>query len=271
MAISTTIEQTAWTGMVSVDDTALAVTDTGGPGPAVVYLNGSYADQKPWHPVITDLGSDYRHIAYDERARGKSRTATDYTFEATIRDLDAVLTARGVQRPILVGWSYGAMIAIHWAARHPDRVAGVVSVDGALPTERLDDATREKVRKLFRNLSPIFPIARRLGLAARMSAAQHAEINLELIDLCAPDNLNPVLDRTTTPTRYVLGSGGNLGAEEKVIEKLRADLTTAIADNPHIQVSTKVASNHSKILHNDSRAVANAVRELTTTRDHQAA
>jgi hypothetical protein len=40
-----TIRQSAWTGMVPVDDTALAVTDTGGPGRAVVYLNGSYASQ----------------------------------------------------------------------------------------------------------------------------------------------------------------------------------------------------------------------------------
>jgi pimeloyl-ACP methyl ester carboxylesterase len=270
MTFSTTIEQTTWTGMLSVEDTALAVTDTGGPGPAVVYLNGSYASQKNWRPVIADLGSDYRHITYDERARGKSETAADYTFEACIRDLDAVLTARGVERPILVGWSYGALIAVHWAARNPDRVAGVVSVDGALPTDPLDDATRAQVRKLFRNLSPIFPVARRLGLAARMSATQHAEINLELIDLCAPAALTPVLDRITTPTRYVLGSGGNLGAAENVIEKLRADLRTAIADNPSIQVSTKVASNHSKILRNDSRAVADAVRELAAIRDHQA-
>jgi hypothetical protein len=31
-----------WTGMVPVDDTALAVTDTGGPGAPVVYLNGQF-------------------------------------------------------------------------------------------------------------------------------------------------------------------------------------------------------------------------------------
>jgi pimeloyl-ACP methyl ester carboxylesterase len=62
-----------WTGMVPVDDTALAVTDTGGPGRPVVYLNGSYADQSHWRRVIAELGSDYRHITYDERARGKSK------------------------------------------------------------------------------------------------------------------------------------------------------------------------------------------------------
>src|SRR5262245_31481710 len=68
-----TIKQSAWTGMVSVEDTALYVSDTGGRGPPVVYLNGAYADQSHWRRVIADLGSDYRHITYDERARGKRR------------------------------------------------------------------------------------------------------------------------------------------------------------------------------------------------------
>ena len=65
--------QSPWSGMVSVDDTALAVTDTGGPGQPVVYLNGSYASQDHWRHVIATLGDGYRHITFDERARGKSR------------------------------------------------------------------------------------------------------------------------------------------------------------------------------------------------------
>jgi hypothetical protein len=37
-----TIKQSAWTGMVPVDDTALAVTDTGGAGRPVLYANGHF-------------------------------------------------------------------------------------------------------------------------------------------------------------------------------------------------------------------------------------
>lgn len=82
---------TSWSGMIPVDDTALHTTDTGGPGTPVVYLNGSYADLKHWWPVVADLGTDgWRHVCYDERARGrKSLKSSDYSFEATLRDLDA--------------------------------------------------------------------------------------------------------------------------------------------------------------------------------------
>lgn len=260
------INQPAWTGMLPVDDTALAVTDTGGTGPAVVYLNGSYASQKNWRRVIDDLGDDYRHITYDERARGKSRTATDYSFEACLRDLDAVLTARGIERPILVGWSYGAMIAMHWAARHPDRVRAVVSVDGALPTDMFNGELPEQVHKLFRRFGPLMPILRPLGMAARMSPAQHAEINLELIELCAPGALDPVFDGTTAPVRYVLATGGNLGGDAAQMERMRADLAPVLARNANIRVHAKAASNHSKILRKDFGAVAGAVRELAAAR-----
>ena len=116
-----------WSGMLAVEDTALHVTDTGGPGRAVVYLNGSYASQRNWRPMIAELGPNWRHITYDERARGRSKRSADCTFEACVRDLDLVLKATGVDRPLLVGWSYGAYVAVHWADRNPGR-AGVVAI-----------------------------------------------------------------------------------------------------------------------------------------------
>ncbi|MCT9112886.1 hypothetical protein N4G69_46380 [Streptomyces mirabilis] len=67
-----------WTDLVPVDDTALAVTDTDtdGPGIPVVYLNGQFATQGYWRRVIAELGTGWRHITYDERARGRGRRST---------------------------------------------------------------------------------------------------------------------------------------------------------------------------------------------------
>jgi len=254
-----------WTGMVPADDTALAVTDTRGPGRPVVYLNGSYANQRPWRPVIAELGTGWRHITFDERARGKSRRSADYSFEACVRDVDAVLEARGVDRPILVGWSYGAVVAVHWASRNPDRIVGLVSVDGAYPYDWIDDAARERLRKLFRRLGWMFPIAARLGLAGRFSAEQHAEINIELNELLGA--IGPVLDGLTCPVRYVVASGGHLGAGAEETERFRATIDPVLARNPNIRVSAKVASNHSHILRKDFRAIAQAVRETAAAYD----
>jgi len=213
-----------------------------------------------------DLGSDYRHITYDERARGKSKRSADYSFEACIRDLDAVLKARGVDRPLLVGWSYGAILGWHWADRNPDRVLGVVTVD-AFPIGLTGEAGRKRIRKLFRRWRLLFPIASRLGLAARMTADQHAEVNIELNEIAAASV--PVLDRVTCPVRFVLATGDSLGSQDGEMEQGRATLDPIVARNPNLKVSAKIASNHSKILRNDSPAVAEAVRELAATRGHK--
>jgi pimeloyl-ACP methyl ester carboxylesterase len=245
--------------MVPVDDTALAMTDSGGTGQAIVYLNGAYADQRPWRPVIGALGNEYRHIAYDERARGKSKQSADYSFESTLRDLDAILEVTGVEKPILVGWSYGATIAAHWAARHPDRVLGVVNVDGAMPYGLTGEEGQERIRKLFHKMRFILPLARPFGMAARMSAAMHAEVNIEINEIV--DTVDVQLDQVTCPVRYVLATGSNLGGGEEEMEAARASLDPVLERNPNIQVSAKVPSNHSKILKKDFKAIAQAVRE----------
>jgi pimeloyl-ACP methyl ester carboxylesterase len=246
--------------MLPVEDTALAVTDTGGTGTPLVYLNGSYASQQHWRPVINDLGSGWRHIAYDERARGKSKKSADYSFEACIRDLDAVLKARGVERPLLVGWSYGALLGVHWAARNPGRVAGVVGVDGPYPVGWTDEVGHERIRRLFRRLRWAMPLARLTGNAARMTAEQHADIAIEAHKLHAA--LEPVLDSLTVPVRYVVASGEALGSKNDEQEQMRTTINPVLARNPNLTISAKVASNHGTIVRKDFRAIAEATREL---------
>ncbi len=252
--------------MVPFEDTALAVTDTGGSRIPVVYLNGSYADQSHWRRVIAELGPEWRHITYDERARGRSKRSADYSFEAALRDIDAVLEATGVDRPLLVGWSYGAALAVHWAARNPGRAAGIVSVDGAYPCGLTGEAGREYIRRLFRRMRLMLPLASLMGLAARMSADQHAEINIECNEICAA--IEPVYDRVTCPVRFIVATGAHRGADTETMAAARATLDPILAAHPNVRVSSTVASNHEKILRKDSRAVADAVREVTAILEH---
>lgn len=105
-----------------------------------------------------------------------------------------------------------------------------------------------------------------LGLAARMTADQHADVNIELNEIAAASV--PVLERVTCPVRFLLATGDSLGSQAGEMEQGRTILDPVLAGNPNVKVSAKVASNHSKILRKDSPAVADAVRELAATRGH---
>jgi pimeloyl-ACP methyl ester carboxylesterase len=260
------LTDSAWTGMVAVDDTSLAVTDTGGQGIPVIYLNGHMASQRNWRRVIAELGPDWRHITYDMRARGKSKLSADYSFETNVRDVDAVLAARGVERALVVGWSYGAFVAAHWASRNPKRTVGAVLVEGAQPYDWIDEIDIEGMRKLWRRLSWLMVLLRWTawwtGMVPRMSAEQMANSNIEVGMIARERELGPVLDNITVPTRYVNASGSEMGREI-----VRASLAKVVERNPNIQISAKVASNHNEILSKDFRAVADAVREVAAL-DH---
>ncbi|MGK8521433.1 alpha/beta fold hydrolase [Nocardia asteroides] len=266
---STSSTASKWTGMVPVDDTALAVTDTGGRGIPVVYCNGQFATQGYWRQVIAELGPEFRHITFDERARGKSRRSADYSFEAAVRDVDAVLAARDVDRALLVGWSYGAVVAAHWAARNPDRAMGAVLVDGAFPYDWLDAAMEQRIRKMFKRLGWFTPLLRPTGLTPRMTAEQMAESNIELGRLSRDRELGPVLDEISVPLRYVVASGTSFGSRGDEQERIRAGLDAVCDRNPNIRISAKVDSNHGAILRKDFRAITQAVRETAAAHDQQ--
>jgi len=249
-----------WRGTLPFEDTVLAVTDTGGPGIPVIYLNGQFTTQFHWNKVIAELGKmEWRHITYDERARGKSKHSADYSFEAAVRDVDAVLAGSGVmmtQRVLVVGWSYGAYVAAHWASRNPDRCLGAVLVDGAYPYDWLDEAMEKRIRKLFRLMGWFMPLLRPTGLAPRMTAEQQANSNVEIGVISRERELSPVLERITVPARYVVAS-------DKEREPCRLTVDSVAARNSNIRLSAKVPSSHSTILRKDFLAVAVAIRNVT--------
>src|SRR5262249_9067073 len=96
--------------------------------------------------------------------------------------------------------------------------------------------------------------------AARMTAAQHAEVNIELNEIAAASV--PVLDRVTCPVRFVLATGDSLGSQNGEMEQARAALDPGLDRHPNLNQSRKVASDHRQILSKDFRGVAQVVREL---------
>jgi len=72
-------------------------------------------------------------VAYDHRRHGHSDHSDDYSYASLTADLLAVIQQAGLAKPILVGHSWGGMIALIFAAAHPGESSGVIAVDGIIP------------------------------------------------------------------------------------------------------------------------------------------
>lgn len=121
----------------TTSDGVRLATQQQGQGPLVIkaanWLGNLQADaqlrsSRHW---IDSLTRSHSYLAYDARGCGLSdREADDISLDAWVCDLEAVANASGQQRFVLIGISQGAAIAIRYAARHPERVRGLVIYAG---------------------------------------------------------------------------------------------------------------------------------------------
>jgi pimeloyl-ACP methyl ester carboxylesterase len=73
----------------------------------------------------------FRYVTYDARGCGLSQRKVDeISFDAWIRDLEAVVDSLGIDRFDLLGASQGAAVAVAYAARHPERVSRLILMGG---------------------------------------------------------------------------------------------------------------------------------------------
>ena len=185
--------------------------------PAVVFEHGGAYDKEYWEPVATEVAALTQVVYYDRAGIGESEPGPlPRTGERLNDELWSLLREAGVPRPVvLVGHSYGGILARLFAARFPEEVAGLVLVDAAHEDhnkafrERLSgeetrkfDEVREKVltsgspglRAEFESIEATFELARRCGPLPRVPLTVLTSSHLE----------SPALSESTARLFYTL-------------------------------------------------------------------
>lgn len=105
-----------------------------GAGSPVVLLHGAFGGVQDWTStgILDALARNHRVLAFDRPGHGWSDEAASGAPAplGQARLLRAALRASGVERPLLVGFSYGGAVALAWAVEYPDEIAGVLTVNG---------------------------------------------------------------------------------------------------------------------------------------------
>ena len=132
------------------------VRNWGGEGRAVVLLHGLASTCRIWDFVAPILAENFSVIAVDQRGHGDSgKPDQGYDFASVSGDMAALLAGRGIERPVLVGHSWGADVALELAVAKPELLRGIVFVDGgtidaSARYATLDDALAQMAPPNFR-------------------------------------------------------------------------------------------------------------------------
>jgi pimeloyl-ACP methyl ester carboxylesterase len=107
----------------------------GGARPPLVLVHGVASNLTRWSEFVehTTLARSWDLLRVDLRGHAGSLTRAQIGMERWGDDLAAILDAEGYRQAVLVGHSLGANLAVHFAQRHPARVAGLVLIDPVLP------------------------------------------------------------------------------------------------------------------------------------------
>jgi pimeloyl-ACP methyl ester carboxylesterase len=99
-----------------------------GSGPDVVLIHGLGGNLAIWFlHLVPKMKNSFRFTAYDLRGHGRSDAPpTGYTTADMVDDLKGLLDHTGLEKPHIVGHSWGADVALHFAVCHPDRVSKLV-------------------------------------------------------------------------------------------------------------------------------------------------
>ena len=241
-------------------DTRLHAVDDPGGTPALLFLSGGFGTVQNWSRVIRRLDGKYRTVRFDARARGRSGRSADYSVQAAVDDIGRVIDATGIERPVLVGWSQGATIAVRYAAQHPERVGGLVLIDGAYPITMFDEAGKEKVRTQFRRLGWLMRILAAFGRSARMSPAESADVVIEMD--AVNGELGPDFAALECPTVFVVGTGAHSGATEDEMRTVRAAAADAVEANKRVSVFATTPHKHTQILSKAPETVVAAIEDV---------
>ena len=199
--------------MVDVGGYRLLLRCGGGPGsPTVVFVNGFDGIQDDWDTVRQDSHKLPRMCSYDYAGTGTSEaTPTGHvSADDSVHDLATLLARAGEKPPyVLVGWSWGGLVARIFQHRYPDQAVGLVLVEssgGHLP----GDTARQKTGDTTVDIATATANSRRPARSAtwpvgRFTAARTTRPHAQYWP-SGPSTSKRC--RTSQPTRYTCSQPG---------------------------------------------------------------
>lgn len=210
--------------MKEVDVEGLRVTyERAGRGPTVVLLHGILSDSRDWRPQLEGLADDFDVVAWDAPGCGRSSDPPEtFTAEDFAKTLVRFLAALGLDRPHVLGLSWGSGLALEAFRQKPDLWRSIVLASayagwkGSLPSDevarRLDQVLREStmppaefvpgwIPGLLTPTAPAALVSEVIGIMSEFHPTGYRAMALAFAAL----DLRPILSTIDVPTLLLYG------------------------------------------------------------------
>ncbi len=211
-----------------------------GQGKPLVFVPGLGATHGMFGPQVDAFRANYRLLLSDLRGTGQSGRLTGpirSVLDRQCDDLADLLEHLEIAQVVMIGVSYGGSVALHFALRHPDRLAGLVAVDtfaDLRPSQPMEGLllvgsyltlwTYYLPRPILKALTRLFyrrwPVARRV-IPALMDQFRPTEAVLQSLAMCRVDDLRH-LGRVRCPALGIVGDATGTGV--RLLERAKRTL-----------------------------------------------
>src|SRR3954471_13422691 len=115
---------------------------------AFLLHGGPGGDHSGFKPAFSPLAERMQLVYVDHRGQGRSARGPKetYTLDNNVDDLEALRQYLGLGQIVVIGVSYGGMVALAYASRYPESVSHLVAIVTA-PNRRFLDRAREIVEE----------------------------------------------------------------------------------------------------------------------------
>ncbi|KAI1212604.1 alpha/beta-hydrolase [Annulohypoxylon truncatum] len=98
----------------------------------VLFIHGLGGTTNSYQPLVSDL-LDFDLVRFDFAGHGRSSVPSSSSVESYVADCEDVISHLGLKDVVVVGHSFGGLISLHLAAKHPEIVKGVVTFGAVRP------------------------------------------------------------------------------------------------------------------------------------------
>lgn len=145
----------------TVDGVRMRYVESGTGDPAVLLLHGVPVSAHLWRNVVPLVAQERRTVAIDFVGMGGSDKPLDRTYDlpSLSRFLDGAVKALGLDRFVLAGMDLGLIVGLHWAMANPERVRGLVLMEGFIAPVGVQMATFPALNRFFMRLMRVRSLA----------------------------------------------------------------------------------------------------------------